>query len=521
MEKKKILLIGDDLVSARDTVKILRDLGHSVVALVVLSSKDLSVVKKKNPHLVLVNGQLRGKRAGLDVARRIEEELGLPVLILVDRKEIRVLKKALPKLPCACLVKPVDKPNLELAIETKLARHAFEKKIKDRAKRALQESEERYLELVDTISEGVVIQDKKGVITSANERFLELIGYKRQEVIGRPLSAFLGEGWLRKVEEGAVQGGPTAPTSAKAQTSPSARASLKSGGEDRWRSLELAWKRKDGKRVYTVLSRRPIHDPKGRFEGYVSVLTDITERRQVELELRRSQEELRSLSHHLQSIREEESKRIAGEIHDVLGQQLTALKIDLSWLASRAASLGESGQEMEEKIRAMSDLVDKTIQSVQKISAELRPVLLDDLGLGPAIEWLAQDFENRTKIQCRVHMGESELDLDPDCTTALFRISQEALTNVARHARATAVEIHLGEENGALILRIGDNGKGIKEKEISAPTSLGLMGMRERIRPFGGQLEIVGSPEKGTVLSVAVPLERGKRRGSEKSRGEV
>ncbi|MDH7513638.1 MAG: PAS domain S-box protein [Clostridiales bacterium] len=491
MEKKKILIIGDDLVSARDTVKMLRDIGYPVIALVALGKKALSIIKKKQPHLVLVNGRLRGKRAGMELARRILEELELPVLILVDRSEFRAIKPTIGKLGCGCLLKPVDKQNIEMAIETTLARHVLEKKIKDRAKKALLESEERYFQLVDNISEGVVIQDKKGIITSANERFLELIGYKRKEVLGRPITAFLGEGWLKK-EEGLP--------------------------EDRWRSIELAWKRKDGKRIYTILSRRPIHDPKGRFEGYVSVLTDITERRQVELELRRSQEELRSLSQHLQSIRESESKRIAGEIHDILGQQLTALKIDLSWLSSRAAGLGESGQEIQNKISAMADLVDKTIQSVQKISAELRPVLLDDLGLGPAIEWLAQDFENRTKIKCRVRLACDTLDLDPDCSTAIFRISQEALTNVARHARATAVDIHLAEENGELLLKIGDNGKGIKENEVHAPTSLGLMGMRERIRPFGGKLEITGSPEKGTLLTVAVPLERGRKRGSEKSK---
>jgi len=498
MEKKKVLIIGDDLISARDTVKILREIGCAVVAIVTPGSKALSVVQKKHPHLVLINGRLRGERAGIEVARRISEALEVPVLILVARSEFKAIKQALRRLGCDCLLKPVDKQSLEMAIEMTLARHALEKKIKDRAKNALRESEERYYELVDTISEGVVIQDKRGIITSANERFLELIGYKRREVLGRPITAFLGEGWLKKEEKARITAGAGAPQ----------------GAEDRWKSIELAWKRKDGKRIYTILSRRPIHNQKGHLEGYVSVLTDITERRQVELELRRSQEELRSLSHHLQSIREEESKRIAGEIHDVLGQQLTALKIDLSWLGSRAASLGESGQEIRGKIDVMSDLVDKTIQTVQKISAELRPVLLDDFGLLPAIEWLAQDFEKRTKIKCRVRLACQTLDLDPDCSTAIFRISQEALTNVARHARATAVDIHLAEENGALLLKIGDNGRGIRENEINAPSSFGLIGMRERLRPFGGKLEIAGSPEKGTLLTVAVPLERGRKRGS-------
>ena len=218
-------------------------------------------------------------------------------------------------------------------------------------------------------------------------------------------------------------------------------------------------------------------------------------------------------------MREKESKRIAGEIHDVLGQQLTALKIDLSWLTGRVAPLGETGKEIQDKIGTMSDLIDKTIESVQKISAELRPVLLDDLGLGPAVEWLAQDFESRTKIKCRLRASCDDIDLDADRSTAIFRISQEALTNVARHARATAVDINLGEQDGALVLRISDNGKGIKDSEIYAPRSLGLMGMRERVRPFGGKIEISGIPEKGTALIVTLPLEKGRKKESAKSAG--
>ena len=336
MDKRKVLIIGDNLVSARDTANILRDLDYSVVALVAVGANLVPIIEKKRPHLVLVNGHLRGERAGIETARRVSEGLDVPVLILVDRAEIKAVKQSLKKLCCSCLLKPVDKQSLEVAIETALARHALEKKIKDRAKNALQESEERYYELVDNISEGVVIQDKNGIITSANERFLEMIGYKRREVIGRPITGFLGEGWLKKAGDSGVT------------------------DEDRWRSVELAWKRKDGKRIYTILSRKPIYGSKGQFEGSVSVLTDITDRREVELELRRSQEELRSLSHHIQSVRENESRRIASEIHDVLGQQLTALKIDLSWLTGRVAPLGESGKEIQAKIDAMSDLIDKT-----------------------------------------------------------------------------------------------------------------------------------------------------------------
>jgi two-component system sensor histidine kinase UhpB len=486
MRKKKILIIEDDLIFADEAARILRSLGYSVTTLPTVGKRALSRVGKENPNLVLINIKAGDRSQGIEMARSISEGLDIPVILIGARSEIKMIKTALKKLPCGYLLKPVDESNLEMAIEMALARHSLEKKSRDRTRKALSESEERYQHLVDNISEGIIIQDKNGIMTSANEKFLAMTGYKREEVIGRPITELLGEGWLRK-DEG-----------------------LKTrGNEARWKSVELAWRRKDGKRVYTILSQKPLYDVRGRFQGSVAVLTDITDRRDVEMELRRSHEELRNLSQHIQSVREKESKRIAGEIHDELGQQLTALKMDLSWLSYRVSYYEKNREKIIEKISMMSDLIDKTIQTVQKISAELRPGLLDDLGLVPAIEWLAQDFQNRTNIICKVHFSCDEIELDPDCSTAVYRISQEALTNVARHAKASRVDIFLKQKDGTLVLEISDNGRGIRDNEIYAPTSLGLMGMRERARPFGGELIIIGTPKKGTTLMLSLPLGRG------------
>jgi len=232
----------------------------------------------------------------------------------------------------------------------------------------------------------------------------------------------------------------------------------------------------------------------------------ISNRRQVEKELERSQEQLRNLSRHLQSIREEDSKRIAREIHDELGQSLTALKMDLSWLASRFPGEIPDRKQLVDKIRAMANLIDRTIQTVQKISAELRPGLLDDLGLIPAIEWQAQEFQKRTGIDCQLELGCESIDSDPDRSTAIFRVLQEALTNVARHSSASQVHISLKKNFDKLELRVTDNGIGITGKALRAVDSLGLMGMRERLHPFGGELRIQGWPKKGTTLTVILPL---------------
>jgi len=160
----------------------------------------------------------------------------------------------------------------------------------------------------------------------------------------------------------------------------------------------------------------------------------------------------------------------------------------------------------------MTTLIDKTIQTVQKISAELRPGLLDDLGLIPAIEWQAQEFEKRTAIDCHVELDCETIDLNPDCSTAIFRVFQEALTNVARHSCASRVNISLKKSSEKLELRVTDNGIGITEKVVRAADSLGLMGMRERLYPFGGELRIQGGLDKGTTLTVILPLKEPQKR---------
>ena len=242
------------------------------------------------------------------------------------------------------------------------------------------------------------------------------------------------------------------------------------------------------------------------------VVTDITERRRVEEELNRSREELRSLSRHWQSIKESESKRIAREIHDELGQALTALKMDISWLFQKLPEVHKEQERFLSKIDSMSKIIDMTIQTVQKISAELRPGLLDDLGLVPAIEWLGQDFQKRTGVKCILNLKCDDSALGPECSTAIFRVIQEALTNVARHAKGSRVSIRLRENEENLDLEIRDNGRGIRDEEIFAPKSLGLIGMRERLHPFDGVLKLKGIPEKGTNVSILIPLKKAREK---------
>lgn len=230
---------------------------------------------------------------------------------------------------------------------------------------------------------------------------------------------------------------------------------------------------------------------------------EIADRKRAEENLKKSEENLRALAAHLQSVREEEWTRIAREIHDELGQTLTGLKMDLTWVVNRLPS---DRKALTARAKSMFDLIDSTIQSVRKIASRLRPEVLDELGLAAAIGWQAKDFRKRTGIRCKLSLPPDRLGLDRERATAAFRIFQELLTNVARHANATRIDVTMRAESGVLLLAVEDNGKGIAASAIDSPKSLGLLGMRERLLPFGGKMQIAGSQDKGTKVLVSIPL---------------
>lgn len=223
-------------------------------------------------------------------------------------------------------------------------------------------------------------------------------------------------------------------------------------------------------------------------------------------QLENSRAQLLLLTQHEQTRREEDHARMAREVHDQLGQALTGLKMDLAWLQKHT---GPKQKELLLKFRDMSDLVDTTIQAVRRIATELRPGMLDDLGLVPAMEWQLQEFQKRSGIRCRFTSSLDEEALNAEDTTVLFRILQETLTNVARHAAATRVEVSLDEEQGYVRLRIQDNGRGITASEVNGPKSFGLLGMRERVLLRSGDFDIQGTPDQGTTVVIKLPLFRG------------
>jgi len=224
-------------------------------------------------------------------------------------------------------------------------------------------------------------------------------------------------------------------------------------------------------------------------------------------QLKESHDKLRQLAAHLQSVREEERTHIAREIHDELGQMLTALKMDVALLQRKVKNVNPNLNEAVNDMQAMSGLIDDTIKSVRKIATELRPEILDELGIKDAIEWETQIFRNRTGIECEFITNLNEQNLERDQATALFRILQETLTNIARHANATEVKVSLNHEDNELIMEIIDNGKGITDAETQGEKSLGILGMRERTMLLGGEFKIQGISGKGTKVIVRIPID--------------
>ena len=347
------------------------------------------------------------------------------------------------------------------------------------AEKVLQESEEKYKTLTENSLTGIFIhQDGKFVFV--NDNFANMHGYKPEELLQKGHLMLVHPDERKILEDIVVK---------------------RLEGKPVPHQYEVRRITKDGRSIWCEMMATVIQY-KGK-RAIMGNVIDTTERRLAENAIKKSEEQLRNLTTYLQKVGEIERTNIAREIHDELGQTLTVLKMDLTWLRKR---LPEEQNSLREKTDGMFQLINKTIQTVKKISTELRPGLLDDLGLGAAIEWQAEEFQQRTGIQCNIIIEPKDITFDKDRNTAIFRILQETLTNIARHADATEVNLSLKQREGQIELKVRDNGIGITEDQISNPKSFGLIGIRERVKIFDGNNTLKGTPGKGTVMTIKIPV---------------
>jgi signal transduction histidine kinase len=242
------------------------------------------------------------------------------------------------------------------------------------------------------------------------------------------------------------------------------------------------------------------------FEGSPAIQVsyeDVTAARAAEEKLSSTHQKMRNLAAHLLHAREEERRKVAQEIHDEFGQALAALKMDMHWLDKHLRGVAP---DVAEKIKGMIRLSEQTIGMVQSVSSQLRPRMLDDLGLAPALDWLAADFSRRTGISCTMDTDFPSALIGGNAATTLYRVVQEALSNVARHSQARQCTIRLHTSGGAIMLRIEDDGIGITPAQAAAAESYGIIGIHERVEELGGSLSIVGSRESGSTLLARIPL---------------
>ena len=339
----------------------------------------------------------------------------------------------------------------------------------------LQGADHTYRVFVERMNEGAAVLSSDHTVLHCNGRFARFLGAGLQSVIG---ASMLDLVWP--------------------DDHPKLDALLRRAAQRNCRG-EIRLQSRKGAPLSVHLSLNPLRLDSTR--AVCLIASDLSEMKRAEQELRASSEQLRNLAAHLLSVREEERARISREVHDELGQSLTAVKMDLAWLAGR---LPRGNAQMLERIRSTGQLADSIIQSIRRISTELRPAVLD-LGLAAAVEWQVQEFQARSGVQCKVRLLIQEV-VTSNASTAMFRIFQETLTNVARHAKATRVEVVLQKQQDRLVLLIHDNGRGFDQADPSLSKSLGLLGMRERAAILGGQVNISSAPGKGTTVTAWIPL---------------
>jgi PAS domain S-box-containing protein len=364
-----------------------------------------------------------------------------------------------------------------------LYRQARQRRFSDQS---LHNMEARVGGIVESAMDAIITVDDSENIVLFNKTAEEVFGCPRSEALGAPLSQFIPERF-RGAHSAHIERFGRASDVSRRMGAQRIVTGLRRNGEEFPIDASISYINERGGKFYTV------------------ILRDVTERVRADEALRRSKEELRELASVASSIREQEKSRIARELHDELAQALTALKMDLNWVKD---TLPLHERQIVSKLEAMQIMVDGTVKATRRIAADLRPLMLDDLGLIPAAEWLVKNFTQRTGIPCDFSADPPGLELQDPHATAIFRILQESLTNIAKHAQASTVDVTVDMGDGEITLRVRDNGCGFDPGHSRKPNSFGLVGVRERAYLLDGEVAVDSAPGKGTVIEVRIPLSR-------------
>ncbi len=351
-------------------------------------------------------------------------------------------------------------------------------------KEDIRDSEEWYQRLLKTMNEGFSIRDENTLFTYVNDKFCEMLGYKREELLGRPIADFVDEADLPVLGEEMER--------------------RKKGLRG---SYELTWIRKDGEKLYTILSTAPIFDQEGNFRGGFGVKTDITPRKLAEKKLITYQEKLRSLASELSLAEERERRRIAAELHDRIGQTLAMSKLKMGILKESV-----SDPDLAKRLEETKSLIDQAIRDTRYLTMELSRPILYELGFEAAIEWLSEQTQNQHDIHVQFAADNQAKPLSQDVQVLLFKIVQELFHNIIKHAGASTAKVSLSKAGEKINIVVEDDGVGFETDESGSRSGqangFGLFSIRERLDHLGGQFEIESRPGHGTRAILSAPLQQ-------------
>jgi two-component system sensor histidine kinase UhpB len=357
----------------------------------------------------------------------------------------------------------------------------------EKAEEALRKNEEKYRTLVETMNEGLTVLDENGRWTYVNDKFCYMLGYFSGEFVGHSVFEFLDETNQKILED-----------------------QLNKGRKGEYTSYEIEWVRKDGTNIPTIVSPKPIFDSEGRFKGSLAIVTDITEQKRNELALRESENQLRYLSSKLLTIQEQERKRISAELHDELGQALAVMKLRLK---SIERGLSKNQTAIRDECNSTLQYINEVIENVRRLSRDLSPSILEDLGLSSALRWMLDEFTKVYHIDVTLEMAEIDHLFSRKAQVILYRIFQEALTNIGKHAQATRVSIVIKKDEDKISFSVEDDGKGFDLSRAArrdmTPKGIGLATMNERVRMLGGSLHLMSQKTGGTRITFTVPPDGG------------
>jgi PAS domain S-box-containing protein len=469
---KSLILVVDDTPTNLQLMQSILELAEYEVITASNGPSALVLAQSAQPQLILLDVMMPGMD-GYAVCSQLKANAAtrhIPVIFVtaVDDAESETRGFALGA--ADYITKPIRVPVVLARVKAHMALYGQRRRL-----------EGMFRDVMEFAPDAFILADMQGNILHINARAEQLFGYRREELIGVQESILIP---LRlRPEHGHF------------------RASYLQQPLGRMTGISLQCLRKNGSEFPCDINLSSLETNRGRL--LMAVVRDVSAHQKAEQALSESQQRLRELAAQTEAMRENERKHIAREVHDELGQVLTALRMDMSLLGMR---YGTQNPALLDKLTGMKGLVDRAIQGVRNVAVNLRPAALD-MGLVPAIEWLCSEFTERTAVPCQLHTLEENISLDETRNVVLFRIAQESLTNIVRYARASQVDVALGHHGNALWLEVRDNGCGFDMAAAAEKKSFGLLGMRERALALGGELEIRSTQAQGTLIRVTIPID--------------